>query len=104
MASRRSRSTIRWFANRSLPWSMAAPVDPQVHEATDVVVEAGMEVVTLVSEVPSSRRDRYVGIDNSAAGGAVATLMGRFAGNHKGSVGIIAGSVALRNHAERMFG
>jgi LacI family transcriptional regulator len=30
--------------------------------------------------------------------------MGRFAGQRKGSVGIIAGSLALRDHAERMFG
>jgi LacI family transcriptional regulator, galactose operon repressor len=31
-------------------------------------------------------------------------LMGRFAGRRKGPVGIIAGSLALRDHAERMFG
>jgi LacI family transcriptional regulator, galactose operon repressor len=54
--------------------------------------------------VPSSRRTRYVGIDNSAAGRTVGTLMGRFAGQRKGPIGVIAGSLALRDHAERMFG
>jgi len=77
---------------------------PVVRDAIDAMVDAGMVVVTLVSDVPNSRRHRYVGIDNSAAGRTVATLMGRFAGQRKGPVGLIAGSLALRDHAERMFG
>ncbi|MEZ5829815.1 MAG: LacI family DNA-binding transcriptional regulator [Dongiaceae bacterium] len=77
---------------------------PVVRDAIDAMVEAGMVVVTLVSDVPNSRRHRYVGIDNSAAGRTAATLMGRFAGRRSGPVGLIAGSLALRDHAERMFG
>lgn len=77
---------------------------PVVRDAINAMVDAGMAVVTLVSDVPNSRRQRYVGIDNSAAGRTVATLMGRFAGQRKGPVGLIAGSLALRDHAERMFG
>jgi LacI family transcriptional regulator len=77
---------------------------PVVRDAIDAMVDSGMVVVTLVSDVPSSRRTRYVGIDNSAAGRTVGTLMGRFAGQRKGPVGVIAGSLALRDHAERMFG
>jgi LacI family transcriptional regulator len=77
---------------------------PVVRDAINAMVDAGMAVVTLVSDVPNSRRHRYVGIDNSAAGRTVATLMGRFAGRRSGPVGLIAGSLALRDHAERMFG
>ncbi|HEY1384822.1 MAG TPA: LacI family DNA-binding transcriptional regulator [Dongiaceae bacterium] len=77
---------------------------PVVRDAINAMADAGMAVVTLVSDVPNSKRHRYVGIDNSAAGRTVATLMGRFAGKRKGPVGIIAGSLALRDHAERMFG
>jgi LacI family transcriptional regulator len=77
---------------------------PVVRDAIDAMVEAGMAVVTLVSDVPNSRRHRYVGVDNSAAGRTVATLMGRFSAQRTGPVGIIAGSLALRDHAERMFG
>jgi LacI family transcriptional regulator len=77
---------------------------PRVREAIDGLVAAGVVVVTLVSDVPASKRLRYVGIDNSAAGRTAATLMGRFAGGRSGPVGIIAGSLALRDHAERHYG
>jgi LacI family transcriptional regulator len=70
----------------------------------DALVDQGVEVVTLVSDVPSSRRARFVGIDNTSAGRTAATLMGRFAGARQGPVALIAGSLALRDHAERQFG
>ena len=35
---------------------------------------------------------------------AAATLMGRFLSGRKGAVGVIAGSLSLRDHAERQFG
>jgi LacI family transcriptional regulator len=97
-------STLRGLIGRYHGVATVALDHPLVREAIDAMVEAGMVVVTLVSDVPNSRRHRYVGIDNSAAGRTVATLMGRFAGQRKGPVGIIAGSLALRDHAERMFG
>jgi LacI family transcriptional regulator len=77
---------------------------PRVRAAIDDLSERGIPVVTLVSDVPSSRRLHYVGIDNPAAGRTAATLMGRFLGGRKGAVGIVAGSLALRDHAERQFG
>jgi LacI family transcriptional regulator len=46
----------------------------------------------------------YVGIDNPAAGRTVATLMGRYLSGRKGAVGVILGSLSLRDHAERQFG
>ena len=97
-------STLRGLIGRYHGVATVALDHPVVRDAIDAMVEAGMVVVTLVSDVPNSRRHRYVGIDNSAAGRTVATLMGRFAGQRKGPVGIIAGSLALRDHAERMFG
>lgn len=77
---------------------------PRVRAAIDDLAERGIPVVTLVSDVPSSRRLHYVGIDNPAAGRTAATLMGRFLRGRKGAVGVIAGSLALRDHAERQFG
>ena len=77
---------------------------PRVREAINSLVTRGIEVVTLVSDVPSASRAHFVGIDNSAAGRTAATLLGRLLGNRKGKVGIIAGSLALRDHAERHFG
>jgi len=77
---------------------------PRVREAIDDLTAAGVPVVTLVSDVPRANRAHYVGIDNSAAGRTAATLVGRFLAGHGGKVGLIAGSVALRDHIERQLG
>jgi LacI family transcriptional regulator len=76
----------------------------RVREAVNALSGRGVTVVTLVSDVPSSRRAHYVGIDNSAAGRTAATLMGRYLCGRKGKVGLIAGSLSLRDHIERQFG
>jgi LacI family transcriptional regulator len=76
----------------------------RVRAAIDDLAARGVAVVTLVSDAPSSRRIHYVGIDNPAAGRTAATLMGRFLHGRSGTVGVIAGSLALRDHAERQFG
>jgi LacI family transcriptional regulator len=77
---------------------------PKVREAVAGLSERGVAIVTLVSDVPGSARAHFVGIDNSAAGRTAATLMGRYCGEGKGSIGVIAGSMSLRDHAERHFG
>jgi LacI family transcriptional regulator len=77
---------------------------PAVREAINALVARGVTVVTLVSDVPGSKRWHYAGIDNSSAGRTAAGLMGRFLGNRKGKVGLFAGSLALRDHIERQFG
>src|SRR5690242_8090466 len=77
---------------------------PSVRAAINDLVEAGTKVVTLVSDVPSSRRHHYVGIDNIAAGRTAGALVGRLVGQRSGKIAIIAGSQGLRDHAERIFG
>ncbi|MGH7005458.1 MAG: LacI family DNA-binding transcriptional regulator [Alphaproteobacteria bacterium] len=77
---------------------------PAVTEAINTLADSGVVVLTLVSDVPNSRRAHYVGIDNFAAGRTAAALIGRFVGQRKGKVGMIAGSLALRDHVERQFG
>jgi LacI family transcriptional regulator len=77
---------------------------PKVRAAIDDLASRGIPVVTLVSDAPSSRRLHYVGIDNPAAGRTAATLMGRFLRGRRGTIGVIAGSLVLRDHAERQFG
>jgi LacI family transcriptional regulator len=76
----------------------------RVRAAIDDLAARGVHVVTLVSDAPSSRRAHYVGVDNPAAGRTAASLMGRFLGGRKGSIGVIVGSMSLRDHAERHFG
>jgi LacI family transcriptional regulator len=77
---------------------------PLVRAAIDDLVGHGVVVVTLVSDVSRSRRSSFVGIDNVSAGRTAASLLGRFVGQRSGSVAIVMGSSALRNHAERLFG
>jgi LacI family transcriptional regulator len=77
---------------------------PRVRAAIDDLAARGVPVVTVVSDAPASRRVRFVGIDNTAAGRTAATLLGRFAGKRRGTVGVIVGTLGLRDHAERFFG
>ena len=77
---------------------------PAVRESINNLVAKGISVVTLVSDVPGSKRTHYAGIDNSSAGRTAAGLMGRFLNGRKGKVGLFAGSLALRDHIERQFG
>ncbi|MFO1121635.1 MAG: LacI family DNA-binding transcriptional regulator [Hyphomicrobiales bacterium] len=77
---------------------------PAVREAINALAARGVTVVTLVSDVPGSKRAHYAGIDNSSAGRTAGSLMGRFLRGVTGKVGLIAGSLALRDHIERQFG
>jgi LacI family transcriptional regulator len=77
---------------------------PAVRQAIDDLSASGMTVVTLISDAPRAARAHFVGIDNLAAGRTAATLLGRFLGGRSGKVGLIAGSLALRDHIERQLG
>ena len=55
----------------------------------DVAEEAGVSVAT---------------VDRVLNGRAAATLMGRYLSGRHGKVGLIAGSLSLRDHIERQFG
>jgi LacI family transcriptional regulator len=81
---------------------VVAPDDPAVAKAIDAVTRRGVAVITLVSDLPSSARRHFIGIDNQAAGRSAASLLGRFCAT--GKAGIIAGSLGLRDHRERFEG
>ena len=80
--------------------------NPIVREVVNETADMGIPVVTLVSDLSSARRIRYVGIDNRSAGRTAGYLMGRFAGGRTGPVALLAGSITLsyRDHQEREFG
>lgn len=77
--------------------------EPEVIAAVDAAHRRGIAVMTLVSDLPNSARRNFIGIDNGAAGRTAASLLGRFLPNG-GKVAIIAGSLHLRDHAERLEG
>jgi LacI family transcriptional regulator len=64
----------------------------------------GVHVVTFISDVPNSARERFIGIDNVAAGRVAASLLKRFVSAPKGDVAVVAGSGILRDHVERRMG
>jgi LacI family transcriptional regulator len=76
--------------------------DERVVEAVNSAIRRGINVITLVSDLPGSLRKVFVGIDNGAAGRTAASLMGRFC--RDGKIGIIVGSLGLRDHRERLDG
>jgi LacI family transcriptional regulator len=81
---------------------IVATDDEAVRKAVDGATRRGIAVMTLVSDLPNSARKLFIGIDNVAAGRTAASLMGRFCG--AGKVGLIAGSLGLRDHRERLEG
>ncbi len=83
--------------------ALVAIEDPVVREAVNDAVDAGVPVVTLVSDLSNARHQAYIGLDNRAAGRTAGYLMGRLL-PEKGSVLLIAGSISLRDHEEREIG
>lgn len=59
---------------------LKAPDLPPVAEALNRLAAAGIPVVTLVTDLPSSARRGYVGMDNRAAGETAACLIGQWLG------------------------
>ncbi|MEM1388456.1 MAG: LacI family DNA-binding transcriptional regulator [Pseudomonadota bacterium] len=75
-----------------------------VRDAIADLRERGIHVISFISDSPSSRRQRFVGIDNVAAGRVAGSLLKRFVSPRTGSVAVVAGSGTLRDHVERRMG
>lgn len=83
----------------------AVAVDaPEVAEAIGRARAAGIAFVTLVSDLATSGRDHFCGVDNVAAGRTAGSLMARFLGARPGPVAVLAGSMRVRDHRERLDG
>lgn len=83
--------------------AVLGPETPSVRDAVKRTRDKGIAVVALVSDLPSSDRDHFVGIDNIAAGRTAAHLMGRFV-REPGKILVITGSRLARDHLERRQG
>ena len=78
--------------------------DPRTRAAIARISEAGMRVVTIVSDLPSSQRADYVGIDNRTAGRTAGKLMGQMLSGDAVGVTLFLGSRKYRGHEEREAG
>jgi len=84
--------------------SIFGPETPSVRDSVTHLKENGVAVVSMVSDLPSSGRDHYVGIDNVAAGRTAGQLLGRFLRPRSGKILVLTGSMLARDHLERRLG
>lgn len=75
-----------------------------VRDVINRLRDKGVHVVTFISDIPNSARERFIGIDNVAAGRVAASLLKRFISAPSGDVAVVAGSGVLRDHVERRMG
>jgi LacI family transcriptional regulator len=83
---------------------LKAPDVPEVAAATLALTRAGIPVVTLVTDLPTSGRAAYVGIDNRSAGATAAYLVGQWLGAAPGDVLVTLSSGSFRGEEEREMG
>lgn len=83
---------------------LKAPDVSEVVEAVDRLVAAGIPVITVVTDLPSSRRLAYVGIDNRAAGATAAYLISQWLGTAAGQVLVTLSRGSFRGEEEREMG
>ena len=77
---------------------------PITRNAIRQLSEAGVRVITIASDVLSTPRAAYVGVDNRVAGRTAGLVMGRMAGATTGSLCLFLGSRAYHGHEERENG
>ena len=82
---------------------LKAPDTPEVAAAVDRLAEVGIPTVTFVTDVPSSRKAAYVGLDNRAAGATAAYLITQWAGL-TGGVLVTVSHSTFRGEEEREIG
>ena len=83
---------------------LKAQDEPEVAEAVDRLVGAGVPVVTYTTDVPTSARCGYVGIDNHGAGVTAAYLMDQWLGPAPSDVLITVSRTVFRGEGEREVG
>ena len=82
---------------------LKAPDHPLVVAAVERLAEGGIPVVTLVTDLPTSRRVAYVGLDNRAAGATAAYLLDQWLPDD-GAVLVTRGTGSFRGEDDREMG
>ena len=83
--------------------ALMVPETPQVRDALARIKQEGIAIVALVSDLPNSPRDYFVGTDSIAAGRTAALLMGKFA-RKPGEILLVTNSMRSRDSLERRLG
>jgi LacI family transcriptional regulator len=83
---------------------LKAPDVPEVVQAVARLQAQGIPVVTLVTDLPTSARRAYVGMDNRAAGHTAAYLLAQWLGPNPAGVLVSTSSNRFRGEEEREMG
>lgn len=95
---------------RPLCQNVTRPLVVTIKNTSQAVMELakarrrGKVVIALISDLAPEARDAFVGIDNRAAGGSAAFLIGRALGDRRTTVGIVLGDHAYACHEDREIG
>lgn len=101
----RLAEAIASLTSKSTAIALVGIDHPAVREAIRNAADAGVKIVTLVSDIHDVPRLRYVGLDNRAAGRLAGLIMGRLIRHTVPvQVGMLAGSKLYRAHEERDAG
>ncbi len=84
--------------------AIMAPETPHVRDAIKRLKDRGVSIVGIISDLPNSDIDQFVGINNMAAGRTAGLLLGRFLGPQPAEILVLAGSMQARDHVERRQG
>lgn len=83
---------------------LKAPDEPEIGDAIGRLHDAGIPVVTLVTDIPLSQRVAYVGIDNRAAGATAAYLIDQWLTGEDDAILMALSRTSFRGEEEREMG
>ncbi|MEM6931954.1 MAG: LacI family DNA-binding transcriptional regulator [Pseudomonadota bacterium] len=83
--------------------ALMVPETPQVRDAVARMKDAGLAIVAMVSDLPNTRRDHFIGVNSVAAGRTAGLLMGRFTLG-EGEILVVSNSLRSRDSLERRLG
>ena len=97
------RALLSLDAKRLDGLALMVPETPQVRDALARIKQEGIPIVAMVSDLPNSPRDYFVGTDSIAAGRTAALLMGKFV-RKPGEILLVTNSMRSRDSLERRLG
>ncbi|MEM1364448.1 MAG: LacI family DNA-binding transcriptional regulator [Pseudomonadota bacterium] len=84
--------------------AIMAPETPQLRDAIKRLKQQEISVVAIISDLPSSEKDQFVGINNLAAGRTAGLLLGSVLGQEAGQILVVSGSMLAQDHVQRRLG
>lgn len=81
-----------------------APETPQLRDAVRRLAQRGVPTAAVISDLPNSSCEFFIGINNIAAGRTAGSLMGKFIGGGAAKVAVMTSSLQARDSLDRRLG